>query len=171
MLKISRSSTFYFLRYAHVRYVKSVFTNIQKQQNMLKISLLFQKFTKLQGADNSRIRIIQNAKNFKVLFVYEHKHRGRFSNLHWCTFKLSVIDIQVLLSFFLFWFEKILRLQLYHTNLITVCTHPSFCRGEGVEPPTKFSKRGGLDRASTFRGGLLGKRGNFFQGRGLQIST
>ena len=33
-----------------------------------------------------------------------------------------------------------------------------FCRG--VEPPTKFSKRGeGLDRTSTYRGGLLGKRG------------
>ena len=45
MLKISYESAFYFLRYAHVRYVKSVFTNIQKQYNMLKISLIFQKFT------------------------------------------------------------------------------------------------------------------------------
>ena len=39
---------------------------------------------------------------------------------------------------------------------------PSFCRGGGggIEPPTKFSKRGGgLDRTSTFKGGLLGKTG------------
>ena len=35
---------FYFLRYVHVRYVKRLFTNIQKQQNMLKISLHFKKF-------------------------------------------------------------------------------------------------------------------------------
>ena len=45
MLKISHENTFYFLRNAHVRYLKSLFTNIQKQQNMLKISLLFKKFT------------------------------------------------------------------------------------------------------------------------------
>ena len=31
MLKISHLNTFYFLRYAHVRYVKSLFTNIPKQ--------------------------------------------------------------------------------------------------------------------------------------------
>ena len=31
MLTISHESIFYFLRYAHVRYVKSLFTNIQKQ--------------------------------------------------------------------------------------------------------------------------------------------
>ena len=28
----------------------------------------------------------------------------------------------------------------------------------GVEPPTKFSKKGGLDKTSTFRGGLLRRR-------------
>ena len=38
-------NTFYFLRYAHVRYVKSLFTNIQKQNNIIEISLLFKKFT------------------------------------------------------------------------------------------------------------------------------
>ena len=45
MSKISHLNTFYFCRYTHVRYVKSLFTNIPKQQNMLKISLLFKKFT------------------------------------------------------------------------------------------------------------------------------
>ena len=49
MLKISHESTFYFLRYAHVKYVKSLFTNIQKQQDMLKISLLFKKYTNFTG--------------------------------------------------------------------------------------------------------------------------
>ena len=42
---ILHENTFYFLRYVHVRYVKSLFTNIQIQKNMLKISLLFKKFT------------------------------------------------------------------------------------------------------------------------------
>ena len=45
MLKILLKNTFYLLRYTRVRYVKSLFTNIQKQQNILKISLLFRKFT------------------------------------------------------------------------------------------------------------------------------
>ena len=49
MLKISYQNTFYILRYEHLRYVKSLFTNIQKQYNMLKISLLFKKFTNFTG--------------------------------------------------------------------------------------------------------------------------
>ena len=42
--------------------------------------------------------------------------------------------------------------------------------GEGwwVEPPTKFSKRGGLVGTSTFRGGLLGKRGMQFSQKNLK---
>ena len=43
--------------------------------------------------------------------------------------------------------------------------------GGRVEPPTKFKKKGGgLDRTSTFRGGLLGKRGWLFSGGGVQLS-
>ena len=46
-----------------------------------------------------------------------------------------------------------------------MCTPPSFLEGEGgVEPPTKFSKRGRLDKTLTFRGGLLKKGGDFFSG-------
>ena len=50
-------------------------------------------------------------------------------------------------------------------------THPPFCRG--VKPPTKFSKKGRLDRTSTFTGRLLGKKGmTFFQGGwGVAIFT
>ena len=49
MLKISHLKTFYFLKYLHVRYVKSLFTNIQKEYNMLQISLLFKKLTNFTG--------------------------------------------------------------------------------------------------------------------------
>ena len=49
MLKISHWNSFYFLRYAHVSYVKSLFTNIPKQQNMLKTSLLFKKLVNFTG--------------------------------------------------------------------------------------------------------------------------
>ena len=49
MLKISHKNTFYFWRYAQVIYVKSLFTNIQKQKNMLKISPLFKKITSFTG--------------------------------------------------------------------------------------------------------------------------
>ena len=45
MLKISHQNIFYFLRYAYVRYVNGLFLNIQKQENMLKICLNFEKFT------------------------------------------------------------------------------------------------------------------------------
>ena len=49
--------------------------------------------------------------------------------------------------------------------------HLPFCRG--VEPSTKFSKKKGggkLDRTSTFRGGLLGKRGvTFFKAGGWTV--
>ena len=65
--------------------------------------------------------------------------------------------------------EQQLRLFLGRIKAIftTVCI--PFCRR--AEPPTKFSKRGRLDRTSTFRGGLLRKRGgDFFKGGGLQFS-
>ena len=52
---------------------------------------------------------------------------------------------------------------------ISIVAIPPFLQGEvgrgggGVEPPIKFSKReGGVERTSTFRGRLLGKRGVTF---------
>ena len=41
--KVSHYNTFYFLRYARPRYVKYLFTNIRKQKNMFKISLILKK--------------------------------------------------------------------------------------------------------------------------------
>ena len=51
-----------------------------------------------------------------------------------------------------------------------VGTHPPplFGGGGWVEPPTKCSKGGGLDRTSSFRGGCWEREANFFQG-GLQF--
>ena len=45
---IKTSYIFYFLRYAHKRYVKILFTDFQKE-HMLKISLLFKTFTNFKG--------------------------------------------------------------------------------------------------------------------------
>ena len=56
-------------------------------------------------------------------------------------------------------------------KILIACT-PLSAGTRGVEPPTKFSKRGGLDRTSVFRGGLLGKgRLTFSGGEGCNFST
>ena len=34
-------------------------------------------------------------RNFRVLFLYEFKYMGRFSNLHWCTFKETICNYYV----------------------------------------------------------------------------
>ena len=49
MPKVSYYNTRYFLRYTYSRYVKCLLTNKQKQQNMLKSSLLFQKNKNVTG--------------------------------------------------------------------------------------------------------------------------
>ena len=46
---IAHCDVFHFLRYANVRYDVGLFTNIQKQQNILKIDLLFNKNTNFTG--------------------------------------------------------------------------------------------------------------------------
>ena len=70
------------MRYAHVRYLKSLFTNIQKHYNMLKISLLFKKFTNFASKqlENSYEK---ECEIFRVLLLYEHEHIMRFSNLRY----------------------------------------------------------------------------------------
>ena len=60
MLKISRQKTFSFLRYGHVRYVTSLFTIIEKQQKVLKLTY-FLRNLQSSRANNSRIIRIKNA--------------------------------------------------------------------------------------------------------------
>ena len=62
-----------------MRYVKSLFTNIQKQWNMLKISLFFKKFTDLTSqANNARILRIKNAKLSGNYFYINANIQGGF---------------------------------------------------------------------------------------------
>ena len=68
------------MRYADVRHVKSLFTNIQKQYNMLKISLLFKKFTILRANDSRIIRI----KNAKFLGYYFHTNTNVLRDFQIC---------------------------------------------------------------------------------------
>ena len=49
MPKVSHFNSIYFLSYAHRKYMKCLFTNIQKQWNMLKSRLLFKKTTIFTG--------------------------------------------------------------------------------------------------------------------------
>ena len=48
-MQIAHYNTFHFLRYAHFRFAKCLFTNIKKQKNTLKSSLHFKKNTKFTG--------------------------------------------------------------------------------------------------------------------------
>ena len=45
IMQIAHYNTFHFLRYAHFRFAKCLFTNIQKQKNTLKSSLHLKKNT------------------------------------------------------------------------------------------------------------------------------
>ena len=49
--QIAHDNAFYFLRYAQFRYSKCLFTNIQKQQNTLKSSLLYKKNANFTGEE------------------------------------------------------------------------------------------------------------------------
>ena len=64
-----------------MRYKKSLFTIIQKQQNAIKISLPFRKFTNSQ-INKSRILRIENAKFLSGYCFYTSANIWRFSNLH-----------------------------------------------------------------------------------------
>ena len=61
MPKILHYNTVYFLRYTQPRYMKCLFTNIQKQKNMLKVAYFLRKIQDSR-VNNSRIRRVKNAK-------------------------------------------------------------------------------------------------------------
>ena len=68
MPKVSHYNTVYLLKYTFPRYMKCLFTNIQKEQNMLKTS----------GVNNSKLS--------RYCFLNEIEHIVKSSNLHQCTF-------------------------------------------------------------------------------------
>ena len=49
MPDVSHYNTVHFLRYTHLRYMKGLFTNIEKHKNMLKNNLLFKKNTNFKS--------------------------------------------------------------------------------------------------------------------------
>ena len=61
--------------------VKSLFKNIQKQKNALKLAYFLGNL-QTSWANNVRILRINNEKFSRVLFLYAHKHIGGISNLH-----------------------------------------------------------------------------------------
>ena len=63
-----------------MRYEKSLFTNIQKRQNILKINLLFKKFTTFTGKNNSRIYTIKNVKFSGIVFIWTQTFREIFDS-------------------------------------------------------------------------------------------
>ena len=81
-IKIAHYKTFHFLRYAHFRFAKCLFTNIQRQLNSLKSSLLFKKNAKFR-VNNSRILRIQN---------------GKFSGYHFYMNTTKYRDFQICIS-------------------------------------------------------------------------
>ena len=80
MPKVSHCNTVYFVRYTHPRYMKCLFTNIQKQKNILKSSLLFKKNTSFKG------KYLENSYDLECeifrLLLYQPEHIVKFSNLH-----------------------------------------------------------------------------------------
>ena len=79
MPKTSHYNIFYILRYAHVRYVKCLFTNIQKQWNVLKINSLFKKFANFTGKfANSIILKIRNGEFARQCFYINTDIYGDF---------------------------------------------------------------------------------------------
>ena len=81
-------------------------------------------------------------------------------------------------TIYLKWIWKKLEWNIYATKETTsgkthhsVPPNPPLYAGE-VKPPTKFLKRGGgLDRASTLRGGCWKRGGNFFEVGGCNFHT
>ena len=72
-------------------------------------------------------------------------------------------------------FKKKTRLTVMnmHSKLLNShSVHPPYSDGEGVEPPTKFSKRRGLTGLQLLQGVCSERGGDFIQGvgRGVQFS-
>ena len=61
-----------------MRYVKSLFTNIQKQKNMLKINLLFKHFTNFTGTGEFLVLIMLSFQG--IVFTRTQTYREIFKS-------------------------------------------------------------------------------------------
>ena len=89
--------------------------------------------------------------------------------LYFFYFNTNLLYVTSLRQHFLSAYRKLICFN----KVCTYCTPPPFLLGVGelgVEPPTKFSKRGGLT-GPPFLEGLLGKRGVIFLSGGWNFST
>ena len=74
--QISHHSTFHFLRCAHFSYMKCLFTGMQNQ-----VAYFLREIQNLWTNISIILRDLE-CDIFRLLFLYEHKHIGRFSNMH-----------------------------------------------------------------------------------------
>ena len=89
--KVSHYNTFYFLlRNACPRYVNCLFTNIQKQEHMLKISIIFKKNTNFAGKITRALLEIR-MRNFQI-FMYSNIQED--FQMRKCTFKMETRKLQ-----------------------------------------------------------------------------
>ena len=121
MPKVLHYNTFYFLRYAHPRCVKCLFTNIHKQWNTLK-SLIFKKNTKFTGKQLESSQDLE-CEFFRVSVSHERDHIGRFSNLYQCTFNSYFNKSLLKQQTFLYYVKKLLLLFFQRALNITIPTN------------------------------------------------
>ena len=124
---VKLNTAFYFLRYAHVRYVKSLLTNIQKQQNLSEISLLFQKSYKPKARIAFSASWLSGNYKYLCFFVYSESHstskpcriQQTFMMEFSYMFFLLVLQfhaVEVLKLAFLPWLIKYLQLRVTKSN-------------------------------------------------------
>ena len=77
-MKISHQKTFYVLRSAHVRYVKNLFTNIQKQQSKIKSTSYLLRNLQTSRVNNSRILRVKKTKFSRYYFYMNKKKQEDF---------------------------------------------------------------------------------------------
>ena len=79
MPKVSHYNAVSFLRSTHPRYLKCLFTNMQKQQNMLKIAYFLRKILTLR-INNSRNLRIKTAKFQGNVFIGARTYTEMFKS-------------------------------------------------------------------------------------------
>ena len=105
MSKVSHYNSVYFLSHAHPRYMKCMFTNIQKQYGtpLFNSILLFKKNANFM--DKTREFLVLRLRNFQSIVLSEPEHIGNFPNLHLCTFNIFLLNLGAVIEIFYFCFN------------------------------------------------------------------